>query len=105
VPPTARCGGFSVLRVGKAGERPADGDACGIEASRCMNGLDMGVVTEGPLGRGTLPSLVVADDAMEESGAAASDRGAEPGQVAKETSAERFERRVRETPPGRNTPS
>ena len=90
VPPTARCSGLSVLSVGKAGERPADGDACGIEASRCMNGLDMGVVTEGPLGRGTLPSLLVADDAMEESGAAASDRGAEPGQGAQKNKCRTF---------------
>jgi hypothetical protein len=56
-----------------------------------MNGLDTGVVTEGPLGKGALPSLLVADDAKEESGAAASDRGAEPGQV-KKTNGESCER-------------
>ncbi len=53
--------------MGRAGERAADGDACGIEASRCTNGLETGVVTDGPRSRGRPPPLLEGG-AKEESG-------------------------------------
>lgn len=81
--PTALSGAFVALSVGRAGDRPADGETSDIETSRWMNGFEMGGVTDGLLGRGT-PALLIADTAEEESGATGSTSArAEPVQVAK----------------------
>ncbi len=69
LPLTALSGVLSVPSVGRAGDRTADGDACGMEASRCKNGLETGVVTDGPQVRGR-PLPLLAGGAEEESGGA-----------------------------------